>query len=345
MKIREIEIQDFEYISSCIDIRKLEGKSFFITGANGFIASYFIKYLLFLNEYILQKKCNITVLCRSREKFTEKFQSYNIDKIYVLEQDIIDQINYNYKIDFIIHAASIASSLLFSSKPVDVSLANSVGTYQVMELARKVKASSILFFSSGAVYGEMPNISNSKISEKMYYNLAFNEISNCYAESKRFGEQLMMDYFSQYDLASKIVRISHTYGPGIDLKDGHVYSDFVNAIIHNENLNLKSDGTAVRPFCYIADTIVALILILLKGINGRTYNLANTKCYLSIYQLAMLLVDKVVPEKGLKVIRECEPNCEHIEYPKLDIGELKTLGWEPKIDVENGFLRTIKSFE
>lgn len=334
---------DFEYILRKFPITQLEGSSWLITGASGFIMTYLIRFLLYVNAYRSQQKIRLHLLCRNREKLLGKLGlSEETAEMVILEQDVTKQLELNTEVDYVIHGASISATRLFATNPVEVILANTVGLNNILAYFKKKQIKSALFLSSGAVYGETPS-NVFELSENDYYPLRFTHIGNCYAESKRMGELMMASYHAEYGLPCKSVRISHTYGPGIDLNDGHVYSDFVRDILNGQDLVISGDGAASRPFCYIADAIVAFLLILCKGENGESYNMANNHSVYSIYELAQVLA-KEVTKGRLQVRRKKEPRSE-VHKIRVDTKKLEKLGWCPEIDAAEGFERTVRCFE
>ncbi len=334
---------DFEYILSKFDIRQFEGSSFFITGASGFIMSYFIRFMLYANEYVFRNKCRLYLLCRNREKLFAKLGlSEETSEMEIVEQDVNSPICLHGKIDYVIHGASISSTKMFVSNPVEVIAANTVGLYNVLSIFKKKTPKAILFLSSGAVYGEIPEAIQ-EIKEKDYFWLNFTDVKNCYAQSKRMGELLMTSYHAEYGLPCRNVRISHTYGPGIDLNDGHVYSDFVRSFINHEDIVIHGDGTAIRPFCYVADAVLAFLLILAKGRDGESYNMANNRSTYSIYELAVLLTTELTNNQiSVKVQKEPQGT---FGRQLVNISKLQELGWKPQIGVVEGFRRTVESIE
>ena len=162
------------------------------------------------------------------------------------------------------------------------------------------------------------------------------------------GETMCVSWLHQYGVPAKIVRPFHTYGPGINLDDGRVFADFISDIVNNRNIVMKSDGKAIRSFCYIADATVGFFTILLKGENGQAYNLSNNLAEVSILELANLLV-KTFPEKNLTVERKDNGNSEYLksEINKCspDVSKIKGLGWQPKYSLEEGFKRAVESFK
>ena len=334
--------------TNTIDWEQFNNKRVLITGGTGMLASYMVYTLIYLNENKPNYKVNLILTVRNYKKCEEKFGKYiNKDYFDIYEGDINKQIDITTKIDFIIHAASLAITQYFTTNPIEVMLPNSLGVNNLLELAVKNKVESFLFFSTGSVYGKMTD----NYTESMYGALDPLEVGSCYSESKRFGETLCEAYFRQKSVPVKIVRIAHTYGPTMDLKnDKRVFADFVRNIINNQNIIMKSDGRAVRCFCYLSDATDAFFRILLNGKNGEAYNMCNNKEKSSIIDLAETLVS-LFPERRLKVIRQIrKDNDYYVENNYLkdyDIisDKLISLGWIPHISIRNGFLRTIRSFK
>ena len=134
----------------------------------------------------------------------------------------------------------------------------------------------------------------------------------------------------------------------MDLNDGRVYADFIKNIVYNENIEMKSDGTAIRAFCYISDATIAFFKVILNGEVGTAYNVGNDKNTYSILQLAESLVS-LFPKKSLKIIINQKLNSNYI--PTLvnknipNINKIKSLNWEPIINIEEGFTKTIKYYD
>lgn len=343
MRFEEVYIDDFNYILQNFPVEKFNGSSWLITGASGFIMTYFIRFLLYANEYVFHDKCRLYLLCRNKEKlFARLGLSKETDELQILEQDVNVPISLDLEINYVVHGASISSTRLFQSNPVEVITANTVGLYNVLSGLKREFLKAVLFLSSGAVYGEI-SAAILELKERDYFPLDFTDIQNCYAQSKRMGELLMKSYHAEYGLPCRSVRIGHTYGPGIDLNDGHVYSDFVRSIINQEDLVIYGDGTAVRPFCYVADAVLAFLMILGRGKDGESYNMANNHAIHSVYELAVLLAAEVANGQ-VGVDRRQEPRGEP-EKLLVSTSKLEGLGWQPQIGVVEGFRRTIRSFE
>jgi nucleoside-diphosphate-sugar epimerase len=326
---------------------RLFGKSILVTGANGFVAAYMIESLLRLNER-LGAKIQVIALVRSAEKAMRRF-AYLLDRpdLTLLVQDVRTPYSGTKQADFIVHAASQASPKYFGTDPAGTFETNVIGTLRMLELAREARSESFLFLSSGEVYGLQPDLT-SPVKETDYGYVDPTNVRSCYAEGKRSGEMLCACWHAQYGVPSKIVRLSHTYGPGMDADDGRVFADFVADVVARRNIVIKSDGSARRPFCYLADATIAFFTVLLLGANGEAYNVGS-ETETSVLELANLLC-RLFPERGCQVIRqERKPGDPYVASPAqgghFDISKVRALGWEPTTSCEVGFKRTVDSYE
>lgn len=340
-----IEFDIKEIVNSGIDWSRLNNKTIFITGGTGMLASYMIYVLIYLNESLPSFRVKIIMSIRDKSKCYEKFGEY-ADRNYLsyYTDDINEKIVMDEKIDFIVHAASIAMTQFFSTCPIEVILPNTSGTYNLLKLAEKNDSESFLFFSTCSIYGKI----ESTITEETCGTLDSLDVNSCYSESKRLGETLCKAFFTQKRVRAKIARIAHTYGPTMNLKeDKRVFAEFIDNVINNEDIVIKSDGMANRCFCYLSDAVIGFFLILLKGKDGEAYNLCNTEQQISIKDLAHTLVE-IFPEKKMKVIQILrEKNDSYIEYKfantVYESKKLFDLGWKPKVSIRDGFKRTILS--
>jgi UDP-glucuronate decarboxylase len=335
-------------LSASLDWSVFAGKTVLISGANGFLPAYMVETLLYLNEKSEQEPVKVIALVRNIDRGQGRFSHYNgRSDLQLLAQDVCAPIEVDGPVDFIIHAASQASPKYYGIDPVGTLSANIFGTYNLLELARKKEPKSFLYFSSGEVYGEVSE-KNIPTNETAHGYLDPVNIRPCYAESKRMGENMCVSWSHQYNVPTKIVRPFHTYGPGMRLDDGRVFADFVSNVVTGTNIEMHSDGKAIRAFCYLSDATIGFFKVLLNGENGEAYNVGNNAGEINIRDLAYLLAN-LFPEKGIEVVlkndmhkagylkSEITRNCP-------DINKIVKLGWEPEINLQEGFKRTIESY-
>lgn len=345
-KIVKEDIEDI--INFCqpeILIEKFKNKSVLITGASGMIGSYWCYTILELNEKY-NTNTKLYAVVRNEAKLDDYIKKNKNVKIII--HDIINPLNIEEHIDYIIHAASPASPKIMSEHPVETNFANTLGTANTLNLANAKKAQGYLFISSREIYGEpLPN------QELFTEDGPLGQVNpliprNGYAEGKKAAENMCSGFKEEYGLNTKIVRLAHTYGPGMSINDGRVQADFLNNVIHNEDIVLKSDGSSIRTYTYIADAIKAMILVLLNS-ESLVYNIADEDSKTSIKELAETLIS-IKPEKKLKLVFDI-PKGGTKGTAAFKSGILSTdkirneLGWKPKYNIKNGFERTILHLE
>ena len=329
----------------------LEGKTILLTGAYGMLASYITYFIIYLHE-VKNIDIKMIAIVRSKEKFYKKFvflKERNFVK--VVESNLNSPIEIEENIDYIIHAASLASPQYYSICPVDVMSPNVIGNYYLLNLAVEKKIKGYLLFSTGDIYGSVDG--KSSISEVDYGIMDTLDIHNCYSESKRMAETMCKAYLVQYGVPVKIARIWHTYAPTMDIKnDPRVFASFVKNIISREDIVMKSDGLGKRSFCYITDAVAGYFTILFKGEVGEAYNVCNESQFISISELADILVG-LYPERGLKVVRKERDASEHYIENVLLVGresvpsngKLESLGWHARVNIKEGFDRVVRYIE
>lgn len=349
MKYTKIVDEDVKEIIDFCDkdflLNKLKNKTVLITGASGMIGSYLAYTFIKLNdEYDANIKLKLVV--RNENKLDSFIkESGNVELII---QDVINQFNIDGSIDYIVHAASPASPLIMKNYPVETNLANTLGTANTLDLAKRKNSLGYLFISSREIYGE-PNENQELFTEDGPLGQVDPLIPrNGYSEGKKAAENLCSSYKAEYNLNAKIVRLAHTYGPGMSIYDGRVQADFLKNVINNENIVLKSDGSSVRTYTYIADAIKAMLLVLFKS-NELVYNISDEASKTSIKELAETLVN-IDSSKGLELVfdipKETQKGIASFKNGILSSEKIrKELGWYPKYTIEEGFKRTIKHLE
>lgn len=347
-----IIIKDMDTIySSLRSWEKLKNVKVLVTGAYGMLASYLVYFLIYLNE-IHNFSIDIWIIVRNEQKLKNRYGEI-CEKPYFhyVIQNLDAEIKIDDKIDYIVHAASLASPQYYNTTPVEVMLPNVIGTYHLLEFAKRCRTKNFLFFSSSEIYGKQGEQISENYDESVLGVLDPMDVRNCYAESKRMGENMCASYYTEYGLNTNSIRIFHTFGPTMDIRnDERAFSEFVANIVDRKNIAMKSEGKAKRAFCYITDAISAFLIVLLFGKGGETYNLCNEFQYVSIAQLAETLVS-LFPDRQLKVekvdrdIKSTYVSKKDENLVTADSSKLRKLGWNPQITIKEGFFRTIKAIE
>ena len=258
------------------------------------------------------------------------------DKITLLENDVTS-FHTDEKYDIIINLASRASRVEWEKHPVDVALSNAIGSKNLIELALNCRALYV-YASSSEVYGDPKVIPT---PENYLGCVSTTGSRSSYDEGKRFGDAITKAYERQYGLRNIIIRFFNTYGPRMRGGDfyGRVIDRFIGQAMHNEPITVYGDGTQTRSFTYVSDTIDGVMTAITRGKEGEVYNIGND-LETSIVDLANLIknLTKSSSEIYFKELPENDP-----KRRAADIARMKGLGWRPKISLEEGIARTIKS--
>lgn len=337
--------EDLKFIAKQkIPWSNLKNKVIFVSGAGGFLGSYIIYTLLHLNQ---TKKLNMNIIAgvRDYQKAKDKFDIQEGLDYFVF--DINDCFVSYAPIDYIIHAASLASPKYFEPIPVQTILPNIIGTKNLLEIAKDKGVKKFLFISTSGVYGFNPP-ENYPLFENDWGTLDPTDKANCYLESKRMGEALCIAYKNQYQVPVVIARPGGFYGPGLKLDDGRIFADLIADIVRKKDLVLYSNGQAIRDYLYIADVITALFTILFKGEIGEAYNVTSNS-EINILDLAKKLAYDVFPELNLKVVMKNDSSKDYLRVKfnqtTMRNSKLVSLGWSEHFYIDDGFRRTAKSYE
>ncbi|MBI5920058.1 MAG: NAD-dependent epimerase/dehydratase family protein [Betaproteobacteria bacterium] len=339
--------EDLGYIVSApLPWKELEATTFLVTGATGFLGGYFVDVLLQLRRSF---GLDIKIIClvRNPDKARDRFPNAESRELIIINADLNSPIIIDRKVDFIIHAASNATPKLFNGDPVGTALPNTLGTINLLTLAAKQRVRGFLFFSTTGVNGFVDDALR-PIDETCFGGLDPMKVAHTYLESKRMGETLCVAWMHQYGVPIKVVRPAITYGPGIAFDDGRSYADFISCLVQKKDITLFSDGKAIRNFCYVADAILGIYFVLLKGEAGQAYNVATDE-EISIGDLAEHLVKDVFPERNLTVryVVDTAKDFLRVNFARttVQIEKLKALGWHLSFPLATGFRRTVESYE
>lgn len=335
--------QDLITIHKTMDLPldNIRNKTILITGALGMLAAGCVDYLCFLNK---EYKTNIKLVLLARSiKRLEKRWGVQTDNLQYIEQDITEQITYDEDINYVIHAAGNSSPEHIVDSPLNIIGANVTGSLNVLKLVKTKSIENLIFTSTREVYGKNETVTELKETDIGVFDPLDNR--SCYPESKRMAENIFKSGYLQQNTPFNIVRIAHAYGPGMFLSDGRVMADLLGNIIDERDIALKSDGTAIRSFCYLFDAVAAMLLILFKGKPCEVYNLANECEEISIFDLANLLLKL---SGSIKTVTRVNPkvNDVYCKYKRVSLNtdKIRLLGWSPVFELETGLKQTLDYF-
>ncbi|MDP3966125.1 MAG: NAD-dependent epimerase/dehydratase family protein [archaeon] len=323
------------------ELKDLSGKKILITGGNGFIASYLVDLFVELSEKL---KNPIKIYVINRNKLNPKSRLSHLignKNILFMEQDIGKPLNLPKGINIIFHAASNASPISFMKNPLETIDSNINGTRNLLEYSKENHIENFLLFSSVDVYGNPPK-EFLPTSELYNGNVDPTNPRSCYSESKRFSETLCSVFFRNFKVPAKILRIGHTYGPG--LREDKAINEFFRKSINSKKIDLRDSGEAKLSYCYISDVIRGILKVMFKGNSGEAYNIGSGFPPVSIKDLALSIGN--VQSNGTivaPIYSEGNSSKGYIRYP--DITKLKGLGFKPKINLEEGLLRIKSHYE
>ena len=247
------------------------------------------------------------------------------------------------RFDYIIHGASIASPTYYRQYPLETLDANVAGLRNMLELARRNRSSSMLFFSSSEIYGDPPP-ADIPTAESYRGNVSCVGPRACYDESKRLGETLCYIYAEQHKLPVKMVRPFNNYGPGLRLTDRRVLPDFCADAIAGRTIKIYSDGTPTRTFCYASDALTGYLLVLLSTCDGQAFNIGTDGPEISMRDLGSLVAK--LSGGGSDVECQASPEAAYlIDNPQRRCPDLskarRLLGYRPQVYLEEGLRRLL----
>ncbi|MDC0972202.1 NAD-dependent epimerase/dehydratase family protein [Candidatus Pelagibacter sp.] len=325
------------------NLKLLNKKKILITGCNGFVGSSIIRILYNLT-YKSNNKIDLYGIVRKNSKVNNLILKslIKLNKIKIFKIDIHEKINLDFNPDIIIHCASVTAPHLYKKEPVETVLTNSLGTINLLNFAKKKKTKRFIFISAGEIYGDFKT-QKKIVSENNFGQLDPSKITSNYGISKKFAENAIICWGKKYKIKTNSVRLFHTYGPLMKLGDGRIHSDLIKNVINKNNLLIKGNKNIKRSFCYISDVVFGILLVVLKGKNGESYNIANPNETIKIIQLANL-ISKISKQKITIKNRFTKTRNDFI-YPKISIKKIKKLGWSPQISLRNGIIKTINFYE
>lgn len=344
-----IVANDIQIIASAIWplARKLDGKTVLISGGAGFIGSYMIATLQYLNAKKFKNPCKVISLDNYITGSPRGLLRMKTDKnIRYVKHNVIKPYKTRKPVDFIINAAGIASPIYYRQSPLETVDVTVTGLRNMLELARVQNAEGFLYFSSSEIYGN-PDAKQVPTPETYKGNVSSIGPRSPYDESKRMGETLCVIYAQLYKMPIKIVRPFNVYGPGMKPTDYRVLPMFLARGTAGKPLPVHVPGRQTRTFCYISDAIIAFFKVLLAGKNGEVYNVGNDDVEISMLHLAK----KVAKHIGGKVTVEKIPY--PASYPQdepqrrcPDLTKIRAhVSYIPQVPLDDGLRRFIAWFK
>lgn len=315
----DLDIQEF--VAAFALAEEFRGKRVLVTGARGLIGRCLVNCLSELNRV---HQLGIRLECPSHQE---------------LGQWLSDLGN---RVDFIVHLACPTASKEMVDKPVEVIDSIVSLTRQVLEFAKRTKA-TMVYASSMEVYGEVSVSEEINELQQGYVNPL--SARSSYPMGKRMAECLCYIYSKEYDVDVKIARLVQTFGAGIAADDQRVFAQFARCIIANQDIILLTHGKSSRKYLYLTDAVSALLYILLKGEKGEAYNAAHSDSFISIIQMAEMLRSEFNPEINVRV--ELKKDAPYPPETQLNLStkKLEALGWRAQVPLREMFVRLITSMQ
>ena len=306
-------------------------KKVLITGAAGFLGSHlcdrFIKegfYVIGMDNFITGDKKN-------------KSHLSNNPNFEFIEHDVTEFIKIEGELDYILHFASPASPIDYLKIPIQTLKVGSLGTHNLLGLA-KAKKARLLIASTSEVYGD-PLVHPQ--TEDYYGNVNTIGPRGVYDEAKRFQESITMAYHRFHGVETRIVRIFNTYGPRMRLNDGRVIPAFMGQALRGEDLTVFGDGMQTRSFCYVDDQVEGIYRLLFSD-YANPVNIGNPN-EITIKDFAEEIIK--LTNTNQKIIYKELPVDDPLQrQPDTSLAK-KLLGWEAKVDREEGMQKTFNYFK
>jgi dTDP-glucose 4,6-dehydratase len=300
-----------------------------ITGAAGFIGSH-------LAETLLDRDYTVIGIDNLLTGATENISHLVNRDFTFIKHDVTNYMYVDGPVDFVLHWASPASPIDYLELPIPTLKVGALGTHKALGLA-KAKGARFVLASTSEVYGdplEHPQ------KETYWGNVNPVGPRGVYDEAKRFAEAITMAYHRYHGLDTKIVRIFNTYGPRMRLNDGRAVPAFMSQVLHNEDVTVFGDGSQTRSFTYITDLVDGIIKLMLSAENDPV-NIGNP-VEMTIKDIAETIIR--MTGSASKIVYKPLPT-DDPKQRRPDITRARTLlGWEPKVQLEEGLIKTIDYF-
>ena len=322
-----------------IQAQDFSGKTILLTGCRGFLGRYFMEILSHLNESVLDKPVSVVALDNLITSGKEGATIPKMDNVRFVNHDVTKPFAWDGPLDYVIHAAGIASPYYYRAYPLETLEVAITGTRHMLDLAEAYSA-RFIFFSSSEIYGD-PDSKHVPMAESYRGNVSCQGPRACYDESKRVGETLCYIYNTTKGTNTNTIRPFNVYGPGMQETDYRVLPNFASRIKGGEPLNVYGSGNQTRTFCYITDAMVGFLLVILKGVSGEAYNIGNPKPEISMIDLVKKI--EVISAKYVEYNIVEYPDSYPADEPNRRAPNIRKatlqLGFKPQIDLDQGLKR------
>jgi nucleoside-diphosphate-sugar epimerase len=281
---------------------------------------------------------NVYIADINESGFAIRYGAYPCVKY--LNYDATKSICFDIDVDYIIHGAGVASPELYVSKPVETMLSNFIGVLNLLEYAKAHSVKRMLYVSSSEVYGT--KMTADAFEEDKFGSVNINAIRSSYSEAKRASEVLCKSYSAEYDVDTVIVRPGHIYGPTASPRDKRVSSEFAFLAAQGKDLEMKSLGLQKRSYCYSLDCAAAVLIALLNGEKGESYNIGHNEIT-SIREMAHILSE--AGNVNLKINDPTEEDLKQfnpMDNSSLNNEKIKALGYRDTFSVTEGLTHTVE---
>lgn len=339
---------DLEYIArKTPDPDAFRGRYIAVTGATGLVGSLTVKALCCLNR--LQGLGVHVIACvRSREK-AQQVLGPLLDRpeLTLVQWDASRPLSIEGPVDYLIHTASATASKYFVTRPVETLLTAVDGTRHALELARQKQARGMVYVSSMEAFGVTdPGLAQVQEPDLGYVDIL--SVRSSYSEGKRACECLCAAYASEYGVPVRIARLAQTFGAGVSREDNRVFAQFTRSCLAGQDIVLHTRGASVGNYCYTADTVAALLTLLLRGEAGQAYTVANETASMPIRSVAELASQTLSGGKVGIVFDIPKDSMTYGYAPDvtmhLSSAKLRALGWTPEVPLPEMFRRLAESF-
>lgn len=333
-KLHPLYKDDIARILSIKDIEVLDGKTLLITGATGMVG------VMLIDALMTRGNVNITAVGRSYEKAEARFGEYFGNKHFrFLEHDVCQPFPYNITADYIIPMASNTHPLAYSQCPIETMMINLKGTEHALNFAERTGA-TVVYTSTNEVYGNA--FDNQPFAEDRNGLLNLSNARACYNESKRSCEALCQSYMEEKHVKVKIARLCRIFGPTMLMDDSKASSQFIRKAIANEDIVLKSKGDQFFSYTYVADAVMGLLTVLLRGDVGVPYNVSSEKTNIRLKDFAQMCADCCGKKVVFDLPSETEAKGYSISSKSILSNErIKKIGFEPYYEMKDAISRTI----